>query len=276
MLKKLDVSALSLDQLRAIESEVETFLFKQQGNYGEPWHPLYKKNRKLFKKLISQEVEFKRSLMRFFKDQSARAYRLVNLHLVKFDEASDLLNDDEWDDDVVTLSATISINLDNVFNVGVMSAEEELGNRVDLDSTDTEQARFLRKYSLKLAQDINDVTQERVKEQIQTSLQHNETRQQMADRINTVINNPKRALMIAQTESIRAFASGRLAAGKRMGAQTKLWLTNGAIDEICVGAQEQGEVGIDDSFNNGLEGPPGHPNCRCYIKLSGFDPDEEE
>ena len=75
-----------------------------------------------------------------------------------------------------------------------------------------------------------------------------------------------RAETIARTETAFADVAGNLEAYKASGqVDGKRWL---AAPDCCDDCQElDGEVvGLDEEFpNDGGDGPPAHPNCRCDL-----------
>lgn len=275
----LDLSSLSLHTLEGLEEAVEAFIFSQQPS-GEKFHPDYKKNRKLFKKLLRETTHFKRAMSKFFAAQYERIVPRIYAPLMRADDTPDYENDYlyniQWDNEDQTLTAVLEINLGNLFEVGARATELQLQTDLNIGPTHTEEAKFLRKYTVDLAGEINQTTRKRITQQIKTSIEVGETKQQLADRIDTVLNNPARSRAIAQTESIRAYAEGRLAVGRRLGIpykQSKSFQVD--PNEIC--GQISGDVvPIDEPFKNGLFSPPYHVNCRCGLVLLYKKPDEED
>lgn len=76
-----------------------------------------------------------------------------------------------------------------------------------------------------------------------------------------------RAGMIAVTETATAQTKGSLASYQSQGTEGKEWQTAGdeRVCEICAGAEGDGAIPVGTPFNNGLDGPPGHPRCRCTV-----------
>lgn len=259
------LSRLDVETLKLIESKIEVLLFKQP--IGEPFHPVYRKDKKAFNKLITGEVRLRRAIKKYFKDLSERLNQLVYIGLIMAADKKrpNYFNTAGWEDEDQALAMIILPELEGFYENGANSAHVTIN--IGVDSSDAPAQKFLRDYSLKLAKDINSTTQDNIQQQIQTSIKLGETRQQLESRLTDVIDNSYRSQMIAQTESIRAFTQGRLAVGQQMGVQMKRWQTYGAVDDLCVGAQNQGAIPIDQEFDNGTDGPPAHPNCRCAIKL---------
>jgi hypothetical protein len=81
-----------------------------------------------------------------------------------------------------------------------------------------------------------------------------------------------RALSVATTEITRAYASGQRLAGEALAREypdvkvVKTWFTN-ADDRTClICAPLHGkEVGLNEEFAPGINQPPAHPRCRCWI-----------
>jgi hypothetical protein len=95
-----------------------------------------------------------------------------------------------------------------------------------------------------------------------------------------------RAFVIARTESQCAYGTAQMAVLKDAGYETKLWQTSDdeLVRDSHAECEEQGAIGIDEQFSNGLDFP-GDPEgeakevigCRCYlIKGEPADEGEEE
>ena len=76
-----------------------------------------------------------------------------------------------------------------------------------------------------------------------------------------------RAETIARTETAKALNKGTLASYKSLGHEGKEWLTanDDRVCDICQAGQDEGPIPLGQVFNNGLDGPPPHPNCRCTL-----------
>jgi hypothetical protein len=55
-------------------------------------------------------------------------------------------------------------------------------------------------------------------------------------------------------------------------AMTKSWLTGGNSCDICQGNEDDGPLGLDETFSSGDDACPGHPSCVCTLIL---DPVED-
>jgi len=272
-LSTLNLTALPIEQLERMTEEVEVFICKQKP-LGEPWHPNYKKNRKLFKKLVRLTVKMKRNIDTFFLGQLERLSYQMRLPLVQADEASDFIKQLDWDEEERKLTAVLEIDFGQIFAVGAMATELELQVNLNIGPTHTEQAKFLRNYTVKLSGEITETTRKRITEQVRTSIELGEPRQELANRINKILNNPKRAEMIAQTESIRAYAEGRLAAGRRLGIPYKQWQAFKSACPICERLNGK-VVKLEETFDGRINAPGAHPRCRCSLKLLYTNPNEK-
>jgi hypothetical protein len=270
-----NLEELSIEQLQELAFELDSFFFKDL-RIGEPYAPIYRSNRKAFKTLVRRTVRLRNNINQFFNDQLTRLPQLVNIHLVQFDSAQidtdPYINVTYWEGENDVLNAKINIDLGALFDVGVLATELTLDQTIGISSFDSPSAKFLRNYTLGLVRNINDTTRKRIIEQLKTSLSVGENRSQLVNRLTKVIDNPKRATMIAQTESVRAYSEGRMAVFKELGIKKKIWVGPQAQDKLC----PHGEIkDLDKPFSNGQMFPPGHPNCRCgYQQADTLSPED--
>lgn len=265
---KAKLAELTIDQLKTLEDSLQVFLFSQgKVSVGEDYHPSYKKNRKLYKELLRKTVHLHRNIEKYFKDQWYRINTLVNLTKIQATQTEDqYLYMEYWKEEDKTFAATIEIDIAKIFEVGALATELQNKISTGVDSKNDEVQRFLRNYTLNLAGDINKTTRDRILQQIQTSIKIGENRNQLSDRIEEIVLDPKRAVKIAQTESIRAYSEGTLSVGKRIGAKTKTWRTVSDPCPICSSFSDQ-TIPFDDLFGGQFSGPPAHPHCRCRVEI---------
>lgn len=75
-----------------------------------------------------------------------------------------------------------------------------------------------------------------------------------------------RAETIARTETAFADVQGNLIAYKESGVVAgKEWVAEPDCCDICAENERQGVIGLNDSFQDGTDGPPAHPNCLCDV-----------
>jgi SPP1 gp7 family putative phage head morphogenesis protein len=128
---------------------------------------------------------------------------------------------------------------------------------------------WARIYGFDLVGGITRTTRDRLQKEIAQWVANDETINQLARRLADPNGpfSPKRARMIAVTETTRAFAEGNREAWRESGViEQRRW--NTSVDElvcpIC-GPLHNVVVGIDEDFPGGHRNPPAHPRCRCWI-----------
>jgi SPP1 gp7 family putative phage head morphogenesis protein len=129
------------------------------------------------------------------------------------------------------------------------------------DLVNSSAVQWAREYSSALVQGLNETTRNRMAAVIAKWIEDGEALPVLAERLNAVVNDPLRALTIAQTESTRAFFEGNSKAWQAAGV--KRWRWNTARDErVCkVCGPRDGKVY---TFGLDQEAPPAHVRCRCW------------
>lgn len=88
-----------------------------------------------------------------------------------------------------------------------------------------------------------------------------------------IVDDPRRAYMIAVTETTRAVSAATLARYRDSGVEAKEWAT--ALDErvcpLCNGNQGDGVIPVAAVFSSGDDSPPAHPLCRCALMPAVVD-----
>lgn len=133
-----------------------------------------------------------------------------------------------------------------------------VGKRVEKDGTIVDNPKATYR--------ISDKTRNDITKSIQTSIALGEDRESAAKRLKSVINNPKRAETIAQTETVNAYAKGLMHFAVQSNATGKEWQDVGAID-ICHENAKQGIVPLNHVYENGVTEPAAHTGCRCGLRL---------
>lgn len=77
----------------------------------------------------------------------------------------------------------------------------------------------------------------------------------------------ERRKTIAQTEGRKATSEARRSEADERGNKWKRWIATGdeRMCDICGGNADAGVIALDDSFPDGSDQTPAHPNCRCTI-----------
>lgn len=166
-------------------------------------------------------------------------------------------------------------SLQQMAEVGVEAGAEAFTAAVNigLDWTlaNTDAANWARQYGGKLIKGLDDTTKARVGAEVGAWAEARENYRDLVKRIRTVVDDQRRAELIAQTEPTNAYAAGNMAAWKE--AENELGLSivkvwNTANDDwtcaICRPLNQQ-ERPLDELFDGGIERPAAHPRCRCWL-----------
>lgn len=136
---------------------------------------------------------------------------------------------------------------------------ELVGKRVDSDGNvvDNPNAQYA----------IDDATREFLRTDVAQAIEEGWSNDRLADAISAnYAFSDERAETVARTETAYADVNGNLDAWRASGlVDQKQWLT---APDCCDECQDlDGEtVDLDDDFpNDGGDGPPLHPNCRCDV-----------
>jgi SPP1 gp7 family putative phage head morphogenesis protein len=195
-----------------------------------------------------------------------RVRRAANAQLIqRADE-----EDEEWEQLPLPL---LMESLKALGQVGAEAGAESLHPVVGIDWTlaNDEVSRWARRYSSALVKNINDVTLTKLRDGLADWAMARETYPDLVKRFDAILNDARRADLVASTEATRAYAEGNRAIWRKAETEygiavQRMWLT--AEDElvcpICGGLNGQ-VVGLDEPFT--LDGAeydfPAHPRCRC-------------
>ena len=97
---------------------------------------------------------------------------------------------------------------------------------------------------------------------------------QIVDDMETVLDDPERALTIANTEMNRAMSQSTMDVFGELGVSSHYWYEIDGCENICVLNADAGPIPVGDEFPSGDIATPGHPNCRCALVpfVEGYDP----
>lgn len=124
-------------------------------------------------------------------------------------------------------------------------------------------AAWSRDHSAQLVRDLNNTSRRRIQDEIVRYYNNDITRQELINRIDTVVYNPQRARLIAETEITRANTQAERDALESAGLQnafTGVWVT-ARDDRTCPICRPLEGTTKD----NWPTYPPAHPGCRCFI-----------
>lgn len=100
-------------------------------------------------------------------------------------------------------------------------------------------------------------------------------REFMRQGILDLMDNPSRAVTIANTEMARAMSVASVDSYQEFGVEQVEWIGVEPCD-ICQENEDAGAIDFGSEFPSGDTEPPAHPNCRCSIGpvIAGYDPNK--
>lgn len=128
--------------------------------------------------------------------------------------------------------------------------------------------RWLDTYGIATIRAIEENRMGELAARLHRSLEEGWATRRLADEIEDVLMNPKRAGMIARTETARAVSQGTLAEYRHAGVERVMWVTadDATVCPPCDANEAMGAVPTGSVFSGTMtDAPPGHPNCRCAI-----------
>lgn len=251
----------------------ETALLYANELQGEDFHPEYKKNKDHFRKLITTSVKLEKRLKKYFKESLERIPKKIDwaYYFEKTQKYAVYEKNISWQDEILLLQVAVEGQLDEMLGIGISDAFGDVNIPADFTVQDTEAIKFLKQYTLQLATDITNTTANRVKQSVLRSITLGENQAEATKRLSKIINNPKRAAMIAHTETVRAYTEGKLLTAERVGAQYKVW-RDGQKGACAICSKLNGiAIPVNKEFallsGGSVKGSPAHPNCRCLTKI---------
>jgi hypothetical protein len=214
-------------------------------------------------------------LARIFKRQGAdllaRAPKIAGLA-----EAAGDSWEDDWDavrkQHAEALQAAVRTAAESAVEAGGKDLVKELSADVSFDLENPRAVAYLENHAASTVTGIDDTTRDRLRTLIAGAVEagqaYDETARQIRDAFDGFSND--RAQTIAVTEAASGYVAGNLAVAADMAdaglEMEKSWLKEeDACDEICIPNADQGYIPVDEQFDSGDDGPPGHPNCRCDL-----------
>ena len=187
------------------------------------------------------------------------------------DDAFDEADQDALIADLMRILTEAAKNGVDLFKTGV-------GVNMDYTLVNSRAAAWARDYVYDLVKDIGSTTRRVLQDTISAFVET--PGMTMGDVWRSLPFDEARAQMIATTEITRAYASANRIAGKELQKEfpgvrvVKTWFTNNddLVCDICAPLDGK-EIEIDDGFGvesgeAGLDTPPAHPNCRCWMETS--------
>ncbi|MEI4745889.1 phage minor head protein [Rhodococcus erythropolis] len=249
---------------------------------SEQWHPSYKTNRARFKQLVEAEAQLETDAAEYLFGLSERAVRYVDWKTYRDQLAKQPVKahglhaaadpvankaDDVWLGEELNLQRAVIEAINLIATIGVDAALERYGFALEVDSIQDFVAKATREHIAEMVTGVTETSRNKIREAIRQSLARGETSDLAVERIMKTLNNPVRAEMIAQTESVNAYAIGQEQYALETGAKTKTWESlAGACERKC-GPIDGQTVAIDKDFTladgTKVKRPAGHTRCRC-------------
>ncbi|GAA1099841.1 phage minor head protein [Tsukamurella spumae] len=250
---------------------------------SEEWAPGYKSDRAAFRALVQAEADLQGDAEEYLYSLSHRVDRYVDWAGYERQVAAqpkvqaathedDLIpggKDAVWKGEALDLTRAIIEAISLIATIGVDAALKRYKMPLHIDSIQDFVALAAQEHIAGLVSGVTDTTRNKIRLSIKQSLTRGETTSEAIERLRSIINNPVRAEMIAQTESVNAYAIGQHQYATETGAKRKTWESlPGACEKRCGPINGQKRK-IDETFRlaDGTEVllPAGHVRCRCGV-----------
>lgn len=229
--------------------------------------------------VLPLERRLTRALRATWRAQSRAVLAALDRHRSQFDEAveADVLDQAVHHDP--RLEATLAEVLAQAVARGGRSAVVDLGTLAAFDLDFPDAVAWLEGRAAARVAAIDDTTRDYLRTILRQAGEEGWSYQRTARRITDRFAEfargvpqqhiRSRAELIAVTELGEAYETGHRIGAARLEAQglaiEKQWLSAGdeRVCPQCAPAAAEGWIANRDQFANGLDGPPGHPGCRC-------------
>lgn len=239
---------------------------------AENWSKQYEKAPEEHAELIKQEQKLETGLRKYFREfANERLVNKINWYkyqseTVKAFDVNVVVDETDFNDETTILMNVVHDDMLVTFAIGANAGETIYKRDLGLSQASSDIQDAARRYTAKMVKDINTTTKQRISKSIQTSIALGENQSDAAARLQSIINDPKRAGVIARTEAVNGYQEGLGVFAKRSGAIGHQWQDVGAED-VCAENSALGPIPINQAFVSGHTKPPAHPNCRCGRRL---------
>lgn len=239
---------------------------------AEPWSKQYEKDPASHAALITHEARLERAMRQYFKGLTDRVGNYVNwtVYQQKTLKAFDVnvtVNDDAYSDEQGILLKVVTDLTAEGIAIGAGAGESIYSTPLSLGVYSDVVQQTALKYSSQLVKEISDSTLKYIQKSLETSIKLGETTDEARARIDKMLGDPKRAGTIARTESVNSYQTGMQIFGVQSGAIGKEYQAIHGACQICSPLDGR-IVPIKDDFSAEVgQNPPGHPNCRCGMRL---------
>lgn len=239
---------------------------------GEPWEESYKKDRKSFRRLLAEEQSLERDVAEhFYRLATERLSKLINWTDVMPKLTADVVvpgNDQAVQEEEQLLVTVVLPHVEELMFIGLAAGEAVSSIPADYPSLTPTILESARKDTAALVSGVTDTTRATIQKTIKSSLARREDLSQMTARLVDVVNNPVRAEMIAQTETVNAYQAGFAEFALASGATEKEWESKAGACQLCRPLDGK-RIPARDLFElpNGRQvfKPTAHVRCRCGL-----------
>ena len=266
---------LPLEALKRIQDEAYVVI-----RASEEWAESYKDAPVQWKDLIHSESRLQRNLRQHYREfAKQRVAGWVNwseyqnrLALVNAAEVQVTITDDNSDykaeQQLITAVVIDEIRIE--MTQGILGAREIYTKWIGTATVNDLVSQAALDRAAELARGLNETTLSAVQKSIETSIRLGEDITKATARLQGIIDSPIRAEMIARTETVRAFQTGKHIYATQTGAMTKTWSAMpgadaGAAYTPCLDNADQDPIPVGADFSSGDPYPPAHPRCRCDV-----------
>ena len=233
-------------------------------NYG---HRQPIKNRDPREPMMAEKLKLERWIQDIFVRRLKDQYKLIKAEykIDKLKKVPRPKNDKDYIDELITALVTGASDGINLFQL-------RLNIGMDLTKPNENAAKWAKDYAYELIKGIDETSLKLVQDAVTNFVEdQGYTIGEVIDYLSYEFGDV-RASRIAVTETTRAFAEGQKMAADELKQEFpdtaiyKTWFTNND-DIVCddCGPLDGVEVPMDDEFEVGVDGPPYHVNCRCWV-----------
>jgi SPP1 gp7 family putative phage head morphogenesis protein len=181
------------------------------------------------------------------------------------------------------MTPDIAAVIEQVMKDSGSEALKQLGVIIDDDSlalVNENAVAYAQERAGELVSQLSDSTREMLRSDVEDALTEGWSNDELADTLSENYGfSDSRADTIARTETAFADVQGNLKTYTDSGlVGGKTWITGDGCCDLC-GDMDGVTVDLDDTFDfdgEAIDGPPGHPNCRCdFIPVVKDETDEE-
>ena len=264
-----------MDRNRLLKAHVElrAYVLAQ-----EDWHPNYRTSPKAFRMLTRAEALIQSNVREYLRGLRGRIGKLIDWNEVyrrmSMGDVTVTITDASWETETQMLFQALLDPITAATVAGSMVAQANLGIDVGFGAGNATVLRAARERTASLIKGLNSTTKDQISQAIQHGLAQHEDIQQITDRVAEFVDSGRRAETIARTEAVRAATQGQLLLGGEIGTQFKVWEDGQPGEcELCMSIRPK-RIPLAEPFNDGSDGPPRHPGCKCGMSLDFATPEE--